>query len=415
MDYLGKELLDFLATAPLKAARNELCNLLEACDDEVNVYYLTPLPNLRSIVADRGIKCRAMVSSDAADLSGQEVQRLRDKSLNLAKKVTSDARINKRIHECINFFWNPSNDTSYAFQRRSLLLAADKQDEIYGIICILEMRLSTFFEYDNVYWSASKQNLASNDFSTFKRRLYTQFDWETIFSIQEDINTNQFRSAEFIAFCGDPTSPISDLIPAQFIKRILVPAQYESMIKEMLPSVQNQIYPLETPNVFYPKSELLHTEKELIKTIDYLQNLALPRPLSVERFCELINTFSNFKERLGCSLTGKYFVSENIAHSFHGISHITRVMFWVHLLCYLNNTRWETEKIAQYAAFIHDLCRKDHRMEEEEHGFAAANMYEDFLRQKQIPDSLLHSYMNAVIYHCKDDVSVQIRICYGNY
>jgi len=144
MDYLGKELLDFLATAPLKAARNELCNLLEACDDEVNVYYLTPLPNLRSIVADRGIKCRAMVSSDAADLSGQEVQRLRDKSLNLAKKVTSDARINKRIHECINFFWNPSNDTSYAFQRRSLLLAADKQDEIYGIICILEMRLSTF-------------------------------------------------------------------------------------------------------------------------------------------------------------------------------------------------------------------------------------------------------------------------------
>jgi len=187
------------------------------------------------------------------------------------------------------------------------------------------------------------------------------------------------------------------------------------MIKEMLPSVQNQIYPLETPNVFYPKSELLHTEKELIKTIDYLQNLALPRPLSVERFCELINTFSNFKERLGCSLTGKYFVSKNIAHSFHGISHITRVMFWVHLLCYLNNTRWETEKIAQYAAFIHDLCRKDHRMEEEEHGFAAANMYEDFLRQKQIPDSLLHSYMNAVIYHCKDDVSVQIRICYGNY
>jgi hypothetical protein len=42
MDKFGRELLDFLATFPLKEARNELYNLLEADDDEVNVYYLTP-------------------------------------------------------------------------------------------------------------------------------------------------------------------------------------------------------------------------------------------------------------------------------------------------------------------------------------------------------------------------------------
>ncbi|MEA2074706.1 MAG: hypothetical protein U9O85_03080 [Euryarchaeota archaeon] len=173
------------------------------------------------------------------------------------------------------------------------------------------------------------------------------------------------------------------------------------MVRGTLP--KNRICLLENPIVFYPKSELLHTEKELIKTIDYLQSLALHRPLSVERICELINTFSNFKEQLGCSLTDKYFISKNIAHRFHGISHITRVMFWVHVLCFLSNTDQQTEKVAQYAAFIHDFCRKDHRMEEEEHGFAAANMYKDFLRQKQIPDSLLHSCINAVTYHCKDD------------
>ena len=69
MDKLGKEFLDFLAGAPLKEARNELYNLLDSKDDEVNVYYLTPLSNLKSIIADRGIKCRAMVDSDIIDVS----------------------------------------------------------------------------------------------------------------------------------------------------------------------------------------------------------------------------------------------------------------------------------------------------------------------------------------------------------
>ena len=95
--------------------------------------------------------------------------------------------------------------------------------------------------------------MASNDFSTFFRRSYTQFDWETIFRTQDDINTNQFRSAEFIAFYSNPTLTISALIPAQFIKRILVPAQYEPMIKEILASVQDRIYSLENTNVFFPK------------------------------------------------------------------------------------------------------------------------------------------------------------------
>ncbi len=126
-------------------------------------------------------------------------------------------------------------------------------------------------------------------------------------------------------------------------------------------------------------------------------------PLSTEKFCDLANTFSNFKERLGCSLTEELFSSKTIAHSFHGISHITRVMFWVHILCYLTDTPWETEKAAQYAAFIHDPCRKDNRMEEEEHGLEAANKYENFLRRK-ISDSVLRSRCrNAVIYHCRDD------------
>lgn len=284
-----------------------------------------------------------------------------------------------------------------------MTLDVDVKDSTYGIICILEMGLSAFFESDRIYWSTSEQNLASSDFSSYSKRIYKNFDWQTIFSVPNaGRESNKFRSAEFIAFYGNPSLESSGLIPTRFIKRILVPAQYETKVKEVVPSVQDRIYPLTNPKVFYPKEELLKAEKHLIETIDYLQKLALPMPLSTEKFCDLVNTFSNFKERLGCSLTDELFSSKTIAHSFHGISHITRVLFWVHILCYLTDIRWQTEKVIQYAAFIHDLCRKDNRMGEEEHGFDAANKYEDFLRQR-IPDTLMRSCMNAVIYHCKDD------------
>ncbi len=92
MDDLGKDFLDFLDTVPLKEVRNELYNLLEA-DDEVHVYYFVPLFNLKSIVADGGIKCRAMMDRDAVDLSGHEVQAKRNISLRLAQKVLSYVKI----------------------------------------------------------------------------------------------------------------------------------------------------------------------------------------------------------------------------------------------------------------------------------------------------------------------------------
>jgi hypothetical protein len=407
MDNLGRELLDFLATAPLREARNEFYNLLEAGKDEVNVYYLTPLFNLKRIVRE-GIKCRAEAEGDGdiIDLSGQEVQMRRDRSLKLAHKVSSFVEIDKKIHKCISFFWNPLNQTSYAFQRKAILFAAaDKHNDTYGIVCILEMRLSAFFESNSVHWSISEQNLASSDaFSSYSKEGYGRFNWEAIFSVPDgNRDLNKFRSAEFIVFYGEPTLESSGLIPAQFIKRILVPTQYETEVRRIILQIQNRIHPLADPKVFYTKEKLLKGDKELIKTINNLQRLVLPKPLSMEKFYELINTFSNFGERLGCNLTENYFINRDIAHSFHGISHITRVMFWVHILCYLTNTPWETEKAIQYAAFIHDLSRRDHRMEEGEHGSDAARRYEDFLRQK-IPNSRLRSScMNAVIYHCKDD------------
>ncbi|MDP3104087.1 MAG: HD domain-containing protein [Candidatus Methanoperedens sp.] len=170
------------------------------------------------------------------------------------------------------------------------------------------------------------------------------------------------------------------------------------MIKEYLPIVQNIIYPLSNSKVFRSADGLLNAEKYMIKKIYNLQKLGL----SIEKFCELINTFSCFGEQLGSSLGKEYFKTNYMAHSYHGIGHVTRVMFWIHILCYLSRIEQRIEKAIQYAAFIHDLRRESNR-EDKEHGKKAAMEYEDFLKIK-IPDvGLLKSSMNAVIYHCKDD------------
>lgn len=104
MDNLGVELLDFLATPHLKEARSELYNLLNVCDNEVNVYYLVPLSNLKSIIADGGIKCRDMIIEDANDLSAQYVQEMRDKTLRLAQKVTVHEEIIDKKYMRVSIF-----------------------------------------------------------------------------------------------------------------------------------------------------------------------------------------------------------------------------------------------------------------------------------------------------------------------
>jgi len=142
MDNLGKELLDFFAAAPLKTARTKLYGLLDTCGDEVNVYYLVSLSNLKSIIADGGIKCRARVGEDGFDLSAQYVQEMRDKTLQLAQKISSDKEIiSKNLHECINFFWNPINNTFRAFQRNSLLIESNQHND-HRLSCLF---LQAFF------------------------------------------------------------------------------------------------------------------------------------------------------------------------------------------------------------------------------------------------------------------------------
>lgn len=433
---LGKELLDFLYADDLNEARKELYGLLKvesSSSNEIYVYYLVHLKNLMEIVKSGGIKCREM-SNMITDLSGEEVQNKRNNIiLRLARDIapneaTTDKnaqnippcekslyeKINKKIHQCVNFYWNPLNDTFYAFQRNAFLLDEDDTDDKYGIVCVLEMGLKDFLEDSKIYWTTSEKNLASDKFASFAKSKYGEFNWKTIFSVKDNKNTddagyktnNQFRSAEFVVFRENSgqANKNSAPLPVRFIKRILVPNQSLDKTKDKLrlySSVQRLVFPLESLKVFHSKKILLNAEINMVQKLLELKDLNLSVQF-IENFCELINTFSKFKEHLGCTLTKEYFFkNKNMAHSIHGIGHTTRVMFWVHVLCYLFDIDKQKEKSVLYAAFIHELGRKSNDPNEE-HGSDSVKKYENFFREK-IPHEYVESCKNAVICISNDD------------
>ncbi|PKP58432.1 MAG: hypothetical protein CVT89_02805 [Candidatus Altiarchaeales archaeon HGW-Altiarchaeales-2] len=410
IDVLGKELLDFLSADSLKEAKKELYNLLkvEANNEEINVYYVVSLDNLRNILSE-GIKCRTAVNTEnnkATDLSGSEVQEKRNMSLKLAQNISQYETINKEIHSCINFFWNPLNDTLLAFQRNALRLV-DSDGDTYGIVCILEMRLNDFFESGKIYWTTSRKNLTSDKYASFVYKNYKNFEWDEIFSIPKDNEDdkdekNKFRSSEFVVFYGDSENigGNSYSIPPKFIKRILVPKEHKQKVQEKLSLFQIPIVPLEK---FWHPEDLLHYEDRMIFNLDKLKT-----KVSIQKFCELINTFSKINDRIILSKPIKDFYDKNriayTAYGNHGVGHTTRVMFWAYILSYLSNVDRETKlfNAIEYAAFIHDLCRESDK-EDKEHGKIAIEKYENLLKSNIHDDNLLDSCKNAVSNHCKDD------------
>ncbi len=381
--------MDYFDNPTLRGARTELYQELSAIKDEVNVYYLVPLSNLKSILDDGGIKCRNDPSKEGIDLSGYGVQTRRNKNIDLG---CNEDIINKEIHDCINFFLNPDNSTLFAFQRKSLLKNA--VDNTYGIVCILEMRLSDFFETDNMYWCISNKNLASSGFkSGFLKKDYEKFKWRGIFHDKDEGN-----SAEFIVYYENPGFAFSNLIPISFIKRILVSKQHEIIVKENTPLAQDKIHSLKNNTLFKPATELLNYEIKLVgRNIMKLDEIGI----STEEFCDLINTFLDFGKALGCAPTEEHFESIDTANSHHGIGHTIRVMFWIHVLCYLSRISPPIEETTQYAAFIHDLCF-EHNDNHHRHGENALLKHRYFI-EKHVQHNHIDDCKRAVVYHCKDD------------
>jgi hypothetical protein len=407
MDKLGEVLLEFLTTDHLKQIMQKVYNILNTSTENVYVYYISPLSNLKSILSDGGIKCREALGH-TTDLSSHNVQRRRDISLKLAREVfPRQEYIEKRLHECVNFFWNPLNDTFHAFQRNALVLNPNEAGDAYGIVCLVELDLSSFFQSNKIYWCTSEKNLAVDSSVSYLYVQYNTFKWDKIFNLPDDRESNQYRSAEFIAYYQNTQSSISDLIPTQFITRILIPATQRENAEKVIPSGQSsKLYYLNNEVVFRPIKELLKADKNFIKNVMRLRQLGL----SVEKFCELFNKFSNFK----CRLTPELFSREDIAYSYHGIGHVTRVMFWINILSYIIKADPQIEITAQYAAFIHDLCRKN-QQEDQQHGIEAADKFSNFLKKPKYLTILWKVVKMRLSITVKMTMSVPIKISSGNY
>jgi len=404
MDKLGSDLLDFLHNDEIKKYRNGLYNLLKTDSNEINVYYIVRLQTLQHIVEEQGIRSRNSLDCEFDDISASQIQKQRGSKITIAKYDDKYDRIEKDIHDCVNFFWNPLNNTLSAFQRNSLQFYNEK-DLTYGICCIIEVNLQELFNSNKAYWGTSRKNLAVDPFTAHSKKIYGNysFDWEGIFSLSGDTRFyNAIRSAEFITFYGDSGNNTSQSIPTKFIKRILVPEKYIENITSYIPTINHLVIPLSDSSIFKPRKDLLKSEKMLVKSLNIIHKLKLSNPLSIDIFCQLIDSFSKLGEELNCTLNEDYFFNKNMAYGRHGIRHVTRVMFWAYILCYLSGVDEQTKKGILYSAFIHDLCRQDNSVEEE-HGEMAAELYADFLEEKDLPSDILDACKNAVIFHSKDD------------
>ena len=168
MDSNCTTLAAYLTSAQLRAIRATSVSALDGNPHDASVYYVVHLVNLLKICATPGILPRAAVQGVTGDLAGQQVQWRRDQ-VQLALGSCHNSRssaVERPLHACVNFFWNPNNLTTWAFQARALHQAAELGDERVACVCILEIPLSAFAHSTEYHWCASTVNLASRSPTT---------------------------------------------------------------------------------------------------------------------------------------------------------------------------------------------------------------------------------------------------------
>jgi hypothetical protein len=398
-DFYGN-LFDYLLTPEFKALRKPLYSKLDADINDAYLYYIVPLSNLEQIFLAGGINCRSEVKTLTTDLSGPEVQNKRHFKLQLFNQYLERKNIvSKNIHQCINLFWNPINKTTQSFQRSGLLLSVSNSNYNAEILCIIEISLRHFINSEYFFWCSSKSNLSSNAQTSFSNTLFNvAWPWERIFAINGDNRTN---SAEFIVFGRNEDSENSCKVPIEYINRIIVPSQYIHRLNSIKNNFNINIFGLNDEVIFPPQIKLLYTEIQFVKNLVNLQIDGV----SVERFAKVLSLFNKVYQISGINVLPEYFQNSNIAYSFHGIGHVTRVMFWSLFLHNLSKLEGGTSLIqVLLAAFLHDLCRQNNS-EEPTHGKISAQKANHIkLVSSKVGDkSKIDEVIRAVEYHSLPD------------
>ncbi len=124
--------------------------------------------------------------------------------------------------------------------------------------------------------------------------------------------------------------------------------------------------------------------EQLRRIITYSNNI-FHRDLS-GLFTRSLDAVARTERQIGLNLRNS-FINQEIATDYrHGIVHVVRVMFWIHVLAEIYSITKkqlsENEiKAMMYAGFLHDLCRENNE-EDEKHGKAASERYKTFIRKE---------------------------------
>jgi hypothetical protein len=410
---LGDIVLQHLQS--LAPQREALYQAIQADHQQTFVYYVCPLSNLRRIAAD-GILSHAGAPTDRTDLSGQSVQarRARDLQLPGPKEV--------RLHQCVNFFWNPLNWTFRAFQHHGLLRAASSNNPDAGVVCLLELPLARLLAEPDCLWTLAPQNFAGGSYASYSpdairgERTWPDgsviFDWPNIFGVAEsNRELNRKRSAEFIVFReSDPVSANSAPIPFDWVNRIIAPPESIQSLTDdqvtFLTGTGKLVTRGEAPGgvpVFFPRDELLKAEQGFVHSL--LLRKRSDSAILAKIRAALIATVKFEQAHPALTPTVDNFASSRLADGPHGTLHSARVMFWAAFLAQFladaERDRMMPALIA--AAAIHDLRRTSNEANDIVHGAASVDLNRGKIEAALGDPVLVRSCLEAVRLHCLPD------------
>jgi hypothetical protein len=391
-------LLDYFRS--LNGQRQIWSSIIGAHEDSACVYYVVSLTNLRLIRQSGGIRSRSDVKN-FSDASGHAIQHLREKEIFL---INSDGeKIKRPVHQCVNFFLNPFNDTFFHFRRNTVLNTAFESN-FSPLTCILEIDLEGLLRLPGIYWAVTDKNIAvGNARVCLNQDSYRTLEWSAIYSIRPSRvrdALNEFRSAELIVHMDKPLE--QRMVPFDLVRRIcILDSDYQKFTHgQTLPS-QPVVHRIKGSSNYAVFDNPLYSDIRLVNTL-----LELSRILgSLDSFSQALTILRNAEENTGINIAESSASKSVAVGSIHGALHTSRVAFLALFLALISDhfgfsVKPEDIETTLFAALIHDLARENNA-EEPTHGARAAHRFESYLRSCLKPDQV-GSCLLAVTWHSRD-------------
>lgn len=379
MDTSSQQFIDYQHA--IREHKTDLNNHLGADEDGVFVYFLAPLSNILRM-RETGVILPRNRAANFHDLSDQTIQQNREKSVMVHR---DDVTKQVLVHDCINMFLNPINNTFFAF-RRNARIRENLHDPLSSVVGIIELDLVSILDIENILWCVSMGNLAGNG---YEGNQYRGYPWPQILSLHYTKDPyDDFRASEFLVF-----SDQVDGIPFACVNRILALQQDLARIDH------NDIHDFEISEVNHDQAvfvfnDELHNDRKFWKIEGEIVDLVslLYQQDFTGLFSRALEAVCRTERQIDMSLRDSFLKKEFADDYIHGAVHVVRVMFWIHILAEIysrtiHHLSEGTIKAMMYAGFLHDLCRTDN-LEEEDHGKAAADKFKSMIRREiAYPDS----------------------------